>query len=323
MGETIRASILVLACSTVIAGLASGQAYPSRPIRLIVPSAAGGAPDIQARLFANELNRQMGQQIVVDNRPGGSGIIGFDMIAKAPADGYTIGFASFAIMTIPAIFVKLPYDAIRDFAPIMQQSIGPNILTVSLSLPVKSVQDLVTLARAQPGKLMYGSSGAGTSIQLSMELFKSLTGTKIIEVSYKGVQQAVTEVIGGQIHILCDNISSILPHVRSGKLRALGVTTQKRSTAVPELPTIAEAGIPGYEMAPSSGYIAPARVPRDILVRLNAEFNKALQSPPITDRFAANGSILVGGTPDHFAEHIRSEIVKWAKVIKTAGINPQ
>ncbi len=299
------------------------QSYPSHPIRLILPAAPGGQPDIASRLIANELGKQMGQQVVVDNRAGAGGLIGFEMIARAAPDGYTLGAGVFSIMTNPGLFAKLPYDTARDFQPVILQSKGVNLLAVTPALPVKSVQELIDYARAGPGKLSYGSQGVGTSAQLSLELFKIMTGTQIVQVSYKGIQQAITDVIAGQVHIVSDGLGSILPHVRSGKLRALGVTSLQRSPIVPELPTLAEAGIPGYEMASSSGYIVPARVPREIVLRLNAEFNKVLQSPTVTEKFAAMGSTIVGGTPEHFAEHMRSEIAKWGKVIKTAGIRAE
>jgi len=316
---TIPAFLLALLAS----GVTYPQGYPSRPIRLIVPSAPGGQPDIVARLIANELAKQMGQQVVVDNRPGASSIIGFETIAKAPADGYTLGFAGFPIMTNPSLFTKLPYDAARDFQPVVQSHISTNLLTVTPSLAIRSVKELIEYARSSPGKLSYGATGAGTGFQLAMELFKIMTGTQIAQVSYKGMQQAITDAMSGQVHLVCDNVGSILPHVKSGKLRALGVTTAKRSPVVPELPTIAEGGVPGYEIAPSAGYIVPRRVPRETVIRLNTEINKALQSPMVTERFAAMSLTIGGGTPEHFSEHLRSETAKWAKVIAAAGIKSE
>lgn len=299
------------------------QSWPNRPVRLLVPSAAGGTPDINARLLATELSRQMGQQVVVDNRGGASGIIGYEMIARAAPDGYTFGYAAFPFITNPILFAKLPYDTARDFLPVIQQVFTTNVMTVTPSLPVRSVQELVEYARGQPGKLSYGSIGAGGSQQLAVELLKIMTGVQIVQVPYKGMQQATTDAIAGQVHIVCDNLPSILPHVRAGRLRALGVTTLKRSPILPDLPTIAEAGIPGYEMAPSSGYVLPARTPRDILLRLNAEINKALKSPAVAEKFTDMGSVIAGGTPEQFAEHLKRETAKWAQVIRTAGIRAQ
>jgi len=232
-------SILPVFVLVLLASDAYGQVYPTRPLRLIVPSAPGGQPDIVARLIAHELGKQMGQQVVVDNRSGASSIIGFETIAKAPADGHTFGFAGFPIMTNPSLFAKLPYDAARDFQPVVQSHISTNVLTVSPALPIRSVKELIEAARANPGKFSYGATGAGTGFQLAMELFKMMTATQITQVSYKGMQQAITDAMSGQVHVVCDNAGSILPHVRSGKLRALGVTTSKRSPVAPELPTIA------------------------------------------------------------------------------------
>ena len=302
---------------------AFAQPYPSKPIRLVVPSAAGGTPDIQARIIANELGKQMGQTVVVDNRGGASGIIGYEVIAKAPPDGYTLGYSAFTFITNALTFSKLPYDSAKDFQPITRGVAGTNILTVNPSLPVRSVRELVELARAQPNKLSYGGPGGGSSQQLSLELLKSMTGTQITQVYYKAIAQAITDTIGGQIPIVCDNAASILPHVQSGRLRGIGVTGLKRIPAVPDIPTIAESGFPGYEMAPSSGYMFPARVPREIVMRMNAELTKALRTPAFGDKVIPAGSAVVPGTPEQFAEHIRRESEKWGAVIKAAGIKAE
>jgi tripartite-type tricarboxylate transporter receptor subunit TctC len=318
-----RCKLPLVMCATLAATIASAADYPAKPIRLIVPSAAGGTPDVNARLIANEISKQMGQQVVVDNRPGASGVIGFEMIAKSPPDGYTLGYASFPFITNPIMFSKLPYDSARDFQPVILQVLGVNVLTVTPALPIRSVKELIDYARAQPGKLSYGSVGAGGSQQLAVELFKILTTTQIVQVTYKGIQQAITDTIGGQVHVVCDNAPSILPHIRAGRLRALGVTTLKRSPIMPDIPTIAEAGVANYEMAPSSGYVLPARTPREILTRLNVEINKALFTPAIAEKFAAMATPVAGGTPEQFAEHLRRETDKWTKVVKLAGIQPQ
>jgi tripartite-type tricarboxylate transporter receptor subunit TctC len=265
------------------------QVYPSRPIRLIVPSAAGGTPDIQARIVASELTKQLGQQVVVDNRAGASGIIG----------------------------------SAKNFQPVVLQVSGTNISTVTPALPVRSVKELIDHARAQPGRLSYGSIGGGASQQLSVELFKNMTGTQIVHVSYKGTVQAMTDTIAGQIQVVCENAPSILPHVRESRLRAIGITGLKRIPIAPDIPTIAEAGLPGYEMAPSSGYIFPVHTPREIVMRMNAELNKALKSPIFSEKVTPAGVEIRGGTPEQFAEHIRRETAKWAGVIKVAGIKPQ
>jgi len=299
---------------------AAGQSYPVKPIRLIVPSAPGGTPDIQARIIANELGRQLGQQVVVDNRGGASGIIGYELIAKSGSDGYTLGYASFTFITNALTYSKLPYDSGRDFEPIIRQVSGTNILTVTPALPVRSTRELLELARAQPGKLSYGSPGGGASQQLSLELLKSITGTQISQVYYKAIQQAIMDTIAGQIQVVCDNAPSILPHVQSGRLRPIGVTGLKRIPAASDIPTIAEQGFPGYEMAPSSGYVFPARTPRELVLRMNAELNKALKSPLFAEKVAPAGFTITGGTPEEFAEHLRRESQKWGAVIRAAGI---
>ena len=315
---TLAAGLAVLVSSIVHA-----QSYPNRPIRLILPSAPGGLPDIQARLMAAELSKQMGQTIVVDNRPGGSFIIGFELMAKATPDGYSVGYASFPISTNPSMFAKLPYDFDRDMRPIMHQVSALNILAVSPALPIASVQELITHAKANPDKLSYGISGFGASNHLSIELLKMMTGARLVPVSYKAIQQAITEASTGQIHVVCDNLGSILPHVKAGRMRGLGVTSPKRSPTVPDLPTVAEQGLVGYEIMPWSGYVVPKQTPTEIVTRLNVEFNKALFSPTVAARMAAIGSIPVGGTPEQFGEHVRRETAKWAKVIRAAGIRPQ
>jgi len=302
---------------------ASTDTYPSKPIRLIVPSASGGAPDIGARSLASDLSTQMGQQVVVDNRPGASSIIGLEMAARAAPDGYTFVYLSNTVATNPSLYLKLPYDVVRDFQPIIHATAGLNLLAVTPSLPVRSVKELIDHARANAGRLSYGSSGIGASTHLSMELLKSMTGTNIVFVAYKGSQQAITDVIGGQIHMVCEVISTILPHVRSGRVRALGVTSLTRLPLAPEVPTLDESGLPGFEITNWSGYAVPARVPRHIVLRLNAEIYKAQLSPLGSKAISDRGAVAIGGTPEQFAQHIRRETEKLGKLIKTAGIKPQ
>jgi len=315
-------SLAMLGIAMLFPGSLNAQSYPARPLRIILPSAPGGLPDIQARLMANELQKQLGQQVIVDNRPGGSFIIGFELMAKATPDGHTVGYASFPIATNPSMFTRLPYDFERDFRSVMHQVSALNILAVSPSLPVRTVQELIAHARANPDKLSYGISGFGASNHLSIELIKMMAGVTLVPVSYKAIQQAITEASTGQIHVVCDNMGSILPHVKAGRMRGLGVTSPKRSPAMPDLPTVAEQGLPGYEIMPWSGYVVPKQTPTEIVKRLNAEFNKALFSPAVSARMEAIGSIPVGGTPEQFAEHVRRETAKWAKVIKASGIRP-
>lgn len=320
---TKLAFVVATAMALVIPGIACSQAYPSRPLRMIVPSAPGGSPDINARELANELSKQMGQQVVVENRPGASGILGYEALARGTPDGYTFAYISNFIATNPSLYSKLSYDFARDFQPVIFYFRGFNVLTVSPSLAVRSVKELIEHARANPGKLSFGSSGIGATPHLSMELFKSMTDTAMVHVPYKGTQQAVTDLIGGQIDILCDNMASMLPHIRSGRLRALAVTSLKRSAAIPELPTLDESGLPGYELTGWSGMAVPRGVPRAIVLRLNAEINTAVLSPSVVKGMAFRGGLPVGGTPEEFAEHVRKETDRLGKLIKAVGIKPQ
>src|SRR5262245_25888930 len=278
----------LLVAAAAIAVLASAatwaQPYPNRPVRIIVPSAPGGLPDIQSRLIANELAKQFGQQGIVDNRPGAASIIGFELIAKATPDGYTIGYATFPIATNPSMFAKLPYDATRDFRMVMHQVSVINILSVSPTLTIKSVQELIAHARANPDKLSYGISGFGASNHLAIELLKIMSVTRLVPVSYKAIQQAISDAIAGQIHVVCDNMGSILPHVKASRMRGLAVTSSQRSPVVPDLPTVAESGFAGYEIMPWSGYVVPAQVSTEIVKRLNVELNKALFSPAVSEK---------------------------------------
>lgn len=307
----------------IVSGQPSAADYPNRPLRMIVPFASGSGADIAARQLTNELSMQVNQQVVVDNRPGASAIIGYEMLARAAPDGYTFGYMGAPFVTNPSLYKTLPYDTVKDFQPIIHFTAGIAMLAVSPALPVRSVKELIDTARLKPGALSFGHSGAGSQSNLSMELFKAMTGTNLFPVSYKAMQQAITDVIGGQIHVVCDTFSVILPHARSGRLRALGVTSLKRSPVLPELPTLDEAGVTGYEITNWGGYAFPARTSHDLLQRLNAEMNKALLSPAILKGIADRGATPVGGTPEQFADHLKREIVKWAGVIKAAGIKPQ
>ena len=315
-----RTSLIVAAL--LVPTAAWPQDYPSKSIRLIVPYAAGGSPDITSRLVAHELGRQMGQQVVVDNRAGAASLIGTEMIARAAPDGYTLGYVAFSFSTNPALYPKLPYDTLRDFQMVASMLYSVNLLAVSPSLPVRTVKELIEHARANPDKLSYGTTGGGTSVTLSMELFKFITGTRLTGIAYKGTQQAIGDVTAGRVDAFCDNMASILPHAKAGRVRGIAVTSLKRSAAVPELPTIDEAGIPGFEVTPWSGYMFPARVPRTLVMRLNAEINKALLTQSVQEKFASVGYTTGGGTPEQFAEFIRRETEKWGKVIKAAGIQP-
>ena len=303
-----------------LSAVAATPDYPSRPIRFLVPSAPGGTPDIIARVVGTELSRQMGQSVVVDTRPGANGTIGMQLLAKSPPDGYTIGYAPVSALAInPAVRPDLPYDASKDFQMVTQLVFGMHILTVNTSLPIKSVRELVDYAKNNPGKLSYGSSGSGSSQHVGMEMFKLMTGTSMVHVPFKAIQQATTEVIAGRVNMTFDNLASMGPHVKAGRVRALGVTAQKRSAAFPELPTISEAGVPGFEVITWSGVIVPSGVPKPIVARLNREINQALVSQLAVEKLGGSGYELVGGTQEQFTALFRRELAKWADVVKRSG----
>jgi tripartite-type tricarboxylate transporter receptor subunit TctC len=309
--------LLIALCSSATSVAAD---YPDRPIRLSVPQAAGSATDNIARLLAAALAPQIGQPIVVENRPGGALTIGLDATAKATPDGYTICMGPIGALAITRHMVaKLPYDIERDFQPIVLVSRGQLLLAVSPSLPVKSVPELIEYAKRNPGKLLNASSSNGSPGHVGGELFKYMTGTQIVHVPYKGGAMAINDLIAGHVHLMFESLNSIAPHARSGKVRALAVTGARRSPAFPDLPTVAEAGVPGYEAGTWSGVIAPAGVPRPIVDKLNAAINGALRSPMFNERFALIGDEPAGGTPEDFAELIRKESAKWAEVVRRSG----
>jgi tripartite-type tricarboxylate transporter receptor subunit TctC len=317
MKNTMLAALL---CLTGGGAFAADAQYPTRPLRIIVPQSAGGSTDLVARLVAQKLSESMGQSVVVDNRPGAGSIIGTDLVAKATPDGYTLLVVASSITLNPTLHKNLPFDPIRDLAPITQLSAFPNMLVVHPGVPAKSVQELVALAKAKPGQLNYGSSGAATGTHLSAELFKLMTGVDMVHVPYKGGAPAVTALLGGQVQLNFATLPSVLPHVRSNRLRALGVTTIKRSPAAPEVPTIAEAGVPGYDHGPWNGMLAPGRTPKAIVARLNTEAAKAAHTPDMRSTLAHEGAEPVGNSAEEFGKIIKEETAKWAKVIRAAGI---
>jgi len=308
-------------CWIFLVATAASAAYPERPVRYIVPSAPGGSPDITARVLTAELTQRTGRQFVVDNRDGASGIIGTQMIAKAAPDGYTIGQGLVPAMAVMrSLVANVPYDPDRDFQAIAHYYYTPNLLAVTPSLPVKSVRELIDYARKHPGELLYGSSGNGTTFHLGAELLQLMTGTRMVHVPYKAVQTAMTDLIAGRLHFMFNSVSSIEPHVKAGRLRGLAVTSSKRTVTFPELPTVSEAGVPGFEVVSWAGVIAPAGTPAAVVTKLNAEINQALAAPAVRDKLIALGYELVGGTPAQFAAHVRKESAKWADVIKRAGV---
>jgi tripartite-type tricarboxylate transporter receptor subunit TctC len=317
--RALVACVAVLACAAAPHVLAQA-AYPTKPVRLVVPFPPGGTTDILARAAAQKLTEAWGQQVIVDNRPGAGGNIGAELVAHAPPDGYTLLMGTVGTHAINAsLYSKLPYDHIKDFAPIVLIAGVPNVLEINPSLPVTNVQELIAYAKANPGKLNFASSGNGTSIHLSGELFKSLTGVSMTHVPYKGSALALTDLVGGQVQLMFDNLPSSLQFIKAGKLKALAVTSTTRAAALPDVPTMVEAGVPGYEASAWFGILAPAGTPRDVVMRTNAEIVKWLASPDAREKLASQGAIAAGGSPEDFARHIAAETAKWAKVVKESG----
>jgi tripartite-type tricarboxylate transporter receptor subunit TctC len=307
----------------LVAALAQAQQYPARPVRIVVPSAPGGGTDITARILAPKLSEQLGQQFVVENRAGAGTMIGGEVVARAAPDGYTLLMGISTLAINPATYKKVPYDALRDFAPISHVVSLPNVLVTHPSLPVKTVKELIAFSRARPGELYYASAGVGTSPHLSTELFLLMGGIKMVHVPYKGSGPGIVDIVAGHVSVMTPSILSGLPHIKSGRLRGLGVTSAKRAGGVPDIPTIAEAGLPGYEAVQWFGLLAPAATQREIVNRLHAETVRALQSAEVRNRLSADGADPVGSTPGEFATFLRSETTKWAKVVKQAGITPE
>jgi tripartite-type tricarboxylate transporter receptor subunit TctC len=307
----------------LMSGTASGQSYPSRPIRLIVPSLPGGGTDISARLIAPRLSETLGQQVVVENRAGAASIVGSEIVARAAPDGYTLLMGIATITINPSMHRKLPYDAERDFVPVSQVAIVPNVLVVHPSVPAKTVKDLIALARVRPGEITYASAGVGSNLHLSMELFLHMAGIKMVHVPYKGSGGAFVDLLSGQVSTMITTALSVAPHLRSRRLRGLGLTSAKRSPALPDIPTIAEVALPGYEAVQWYGVFATGGTPREIVSKLNAAVVRAVRDPAVKDRFAADGAEAVGNAPEEFAAIVHADIAKWAKLIKDAGIKSE
>jgi tripartite-type tricarboxylate transporter receptor subunit TctC len=315
--RTLRLIFSLLACAFATGAAAQ---YPDKPIRLIVPQAAGSATDTVARILGAELGKELGQQIVIDNRPGGALTLGLDLTAKADADGYTICMGPIGALAINRHMVaKLPYDIERDLQPIALVTRGHLLLAVSPTLPFKSVQEIIDYAKQNPGKLLNASSSNGSPGHVGGELFKYMSGTDIVHVPYRGGAAAINDLIAGRVHLMFESLNSIAPHAKSGTVRPLAVSGARRSPGFPDLPTVAEAGVPGYEAPTWSGVIAPAGVPRPIIDKLNAGINKAIGSQTFRDRFASIGDEPAGGSPEEFAEVIRTDSAKWGDVIRRAG----
>ena len=313
-------TVVALALASSFNAHAQQARYPERPLRLIVPQAPGSSSDTMARIVATEMAKQVGQQVIVDNRPGGALMIGMELVARAQPDGYTIGYAPIGALAIsPHVVKKPPFDVVKDFAPIGQIANGAMLLAASPNAPFRSVREAIDYAKQNPGKLSNASSGNGTPGHVGLELFKVMTGTQIVHVPYKGGAAAIVDLSTGTVQLMLEGRNSITPHARSGRVRALAVSTARRSDALPDVPTMAEAGVPGYEASTWNGLVAPASTPRAMVTKLNAELNKALETQAIKDRFAAIGAEPAPVTPQQFGELVRKEYVKWGDVVRRSG----
>jgi tripartite-type tricarboxylate transporter receptor subunit TctC len=303
---------------------ASAQKYPTKPVRFVVPFAPGGSTDTLARALGQKVAEGLGQQVVIDNRAGGNGNIGMEIVANAPPDGHTIVLGYIANVAIgPSLYEKLPFDPVKDYEPITLIATSPNVLVAHPSVKATNMKELIALAKAQPGKLNYASASVASVGHLTGELINQLAGISMTHVAYKGSGQAVTDLLGGHIQLMYSGFSSTLLHIKSGKLRALAQTGAKRSPALPDVPTIAESGFPGFEATAWYGVHAPARTPKPIVARLNSEFVKALKLPDVRDRLSNLGFEIAGSTPEFYGNYIKSEIKKWARVVKASGAKPE
>ena len=321
-GAISRLCYIVLVAFCMVCGAdrpTLAQDYPNKPIRLIVPYPPGGFNDTLARTLGQKLTASWHQPVIVDNRPGGGSTIGTNIVAKASPDGYTLLIASFAFAVNPSLYRSLPYDPDRDFAPIVLAATTPNLLVVNPQMPVHSVKDLIAFAKANPGKLNYASAGNGSSNHLSMELFKMLTGIDMIHVPYKGSAPAVNDLLGGQVNLMFDNAPNVLQQVKAGKLRALAVSSKQRSFIVKDLPSVAEAGVPGFDVSVWFGVMAPAGTPSSIIDRLNTEINAILHLAEIRQAFTNQGVEAAGSTPEQFASFLAAQKTKWSRVVKESG----
>lgn len=312
-----------IVCFLLTSGCANSGAYPVKPIRLVVPSAPGGGIDFTGRVLALKLGALLGQQVVVDNRAGASGILGADTVAKSTPDGHTLLVASSSLAVVPSLYKRLPYDLLQDFSPVSLVARTPNLLVVHPSVPARSVSELIALAKAQPAKLNFSSSGTGRASHMAAERFKLMAGINLTHIAYQGTGPAVTAVIAGEVELIFGTIPSVLPHVKSGRLKALGIGSLTRSSVIPEIPTIAETGLPGYEADTWYGLVAPAATPRPIIRMLNEATLKSLQSPDTRARFLSDGSEPAGSTPEEFQRFMAAEVARWGKVVQSAGLRAE
>ena len=318
----IRRAVVLLPALIAAFADAAAQDFPAHAIRFIVPSSPGGTSDILARLLAPKLAEALGQQVVVDNRAGASTVIGVAIVAKAPPDGYTIGITPAALATNPSMIRKLPFDTLKDFAPVSRLVEGPSTMVVHPSVPAKSIRELIAVAKKRPGSLVVASSGMGTVPHLAHELFRTMANVDMPQVLFRGTGQGMISVISGELAVFYASPIAVLPLIKAGRLRALGVSTVNRSAALPEVPTIAET-LPGYEATQWFGVIAPANTPRAIVERFSSEIARVMRAPDLKQRLTADGLDVVANTPDEFARDLRNDIEKWARVVKAAGIKPE
>ena len=308
----------------VLPAMAQAQSYPNRPVRVVVTFPPGGTPDIYGRVMAAELQKAWSQPVIVENRAGAGGTIGTDAVAKAAPDGHTLLFGADATLTLaPAVIANLPYDPVRDFAPIVNVTAGPFVLLAHASFPPNNVQEFIALAKAQPGKIPYASSGKGTQQHLSMETVRAMTGIDVLHVPYKGFGQGLTDVMAGQVPLIFGGITASIPLIKSGKVKGLAVTSPQRAKALPEVPSFAEQGLAGFDIQAWYGFVGPAGMPREIVRKINADSRAIIERPDFQARLARDGIEPVGNSPEAFADQIRADIERWAKIVRAAGIRPE
>jgi len=309
-----------LVCVATAGPAAAQTAFPTKPIRLVCPFPPGGTTDLVARLVAQKFTEAWGQQVVVDNRPGAGGVIGTEMVAQAAPDGYTVLLGSITTHAVnPALYKSLKFDPIKDFAPVSLVVSSPQLLAVHPSVAAKSVKEFVALAKAKPGQLNYGSAGTGTSPHLTFELFRSMAAIDVVHVPYKGTGPAITDLVGGQVQAMITGVVALMPHVKSNRLRALGVTSTKRVAALPDVPTVAESAVPGFDVSSWFGVFLPARTPRPIVMKMNQEIVKILTNPEVRQRLIDQGADPASGTPEEFAAYVKSEMTRWGQVVRSTG----
>ena len=315
-GQNVAKGVLVALIALACAAEVGAQGYPVKPVRLIVPFAPGGGTDVIARLLASRMAESIGRQVLVDNRAGANGIIGTEIVARAPADGYTLLFVSSPHSVNPSMYPKLPYDTVRDFMPVSQTATSPYVLVVHSSLPVRTVRELIAFAKVRPGQIDYASGGSGSSAHLAAELFKDMAGVDLREIPYKGAGPALAAVVGGQTALVFANALTVKPHIQSGRIRALGIASAKRTASAPEMTTIAESGVPGYSADAILGMLAPARTPRSIIDFLNAEIHKSMRLPEMIESMKNMGVEVALTTPEEFGRIIESEIERWGRLVR-------